>query len=105
MSPVVKYLLSVGLPYLLRVSLYSGAFKLRGISCSIVGRLVIGGAFILVGVFPLPEFLLYLMMGGASMILITRYTDTEFPDLLYISIGVEATSIAATNLLILPLIL
>lgn len=104
MSPVVKYLLSVGIPYLMRVALYSGVFKLRAISCSILGRFVISGAFIIVGLFPLPQFLQLLMMIGASWVLLNRYTDTDFPDILYISVGVELTTILVVELLILPLI-
>jgi hypothetical protein len=102
MSPVVKYLLSVGIPYFIRVVLYSGVFKLRGISCSIVGRFVIGGAFILVGLFPLPQLFQFLLMIAASWFLVSKYTDTGFPDILYISLGVEITTILVVELLIVP---
>ena len=104
MSPVVKYLLGVCIPYVIRVVLYSAIFKLRGISCSTVGRFVIGGAFILVGLLPLPQFLQLLAMIGASWLLISRYTDTDFPDILFISLGVEVASIFLAELLIFPLI-
>jgi hypothetical protein len=105
MSPVTRYLLGIGVPYLLRIALYSGAFKLRSIACSFTGRLVIGGAFILAGFLPLPQFLLLPVMIGASIALITRYTEAEvYPDALFISIGVEMTSIFAMDYLIAPLI-
>ena len=87
MSPVVRYLLGIGLPYILRIVLYSEVFRLRTISCSLIGRLVIAGAFILVGLFPFPQFLQLLAMVGASLILIVRNTDAGFPDVLLISIG------------------
>src|SRR3990172_6800697 len=104
MSPVVRYLLSIGVPYLLRIALYSGAFKLRSITCSFIDRLVIGGAFILVGFIPLPQFLLLLVMIGAPIVLITRYTEAKvYPDAVFISIGVEMTSIFAMDFLIAPL--
>ena len=105
MSPVVAYLLNICIPYLIRIALYSVVFKLRGITCSVLGRFAIGGAFILVGLLPLPQFLQLLAMIGASWFLISRYTDAEFPDILYISLGVEVTSILVAELLILPLIL
>jgi hypothetical protein len=105
MSPVLRYLLGIGVPYLLRVVLYSGAFKLRSIACSFTGRLVIGGAFILAGLLPLPQFLLLLVMIGVSIVLITKYTEAKvYPDALFISIGVEMTSILAMDFLIAPLI-
>lgn len=101
----MKYLLGVGIPYVLRVVLYSGAFKLRAIACSLIGRLVIGGAFLLVGLLPLPQVLHLLAMIGASLVLITKYTDAKvYPDAVFISIGVEITSIFAMDLLIAPLI-
>jgi hypothetical protein len=105
MSPVVRYLLGIGVPYLLRIALYFGAFKLRSIACSFAGRLVIAGAFILAGLLPLPQFLLLLVMIGASIVLITKYTAAQvYPDAVFISIGVEMTSFFATDFLIAPLI-
>ncbi len=104
MSPVARYLLGIGIPYILRIALYSGVFNLRSISCSFINRLVIAGAFILVGLIPLPHLLQPLAMVGASLILVVKYTDTGFPDVLFISVGVEMTSILAMDFLISPLI-
>jgi hypothetical protein len=105
MSPVVRYLLGIGVPYLLRIVLYIGAFKLRKIACSLTSCFVIGGAFILAGFLPLPQFLYLLVTIGASLVLITKYTDAKvYPDAILISIGVELGSIFAMDLLIAPLL-
>lgn len=105
MSPVVQYLLGVCVPYLLRIILYIAAFKIRKISCSLINCFVIGGAFILAGLIPLPQFLSLLVMIGVPLVLITKYTDAElYPDAIFISIGVEMGSIFAMDLLIAPLI-
>lgn len=105
MSPVVRYLLGIGVPYILRIVLYIGAFKIRKISCSLTNCFVISGAFILAGLIPLPQFLYLLVTIGASLILITKYTDAKlYPDAIFISIGVEMGSIFVMELLIAPLI-
>jgi len=104
LSPVVRYLLSVCIPYALRVGSYSAVFTLRGISCPAIGRFVIGGAFLIVGLFPVPQILHILFMVGASWLLISRYTDTEFPDILFIALGVEVTSTLLAEEVIFPLI-
>jgi len=105
MSPVARYLLGIGVPYFLRIVLYSGAFKIRTIACSLTNLLVIGGAFILVGFIPLPQFLNLLATIGAPLVLITKYTDAKlYPDAIFISSGVELGSIFAMDLLIAPLI-
>ena len=105
MSPVVRYLLGIGVPYILRIMLYSGAFKIRNIVCSLTNCLVISGAFILAGLIPLPQFLHLLVTIGASLVLITKYTNAKlYPDAIFISVGVELGSIFAMDLLIEPLI-
>lgn len=105
MSPVVGYLLGIGVPYLLRIVLYVGAFKIRTIACSLTNCFVIGGAFILAGLIPLPQFLYLLVTIGASLVLITKYTDAKlYPDAIFISVGVEMGSIFVMDFLIAPLI-
>lgn len=105
MSPVVRYLLGIGVPYILRIVLYIGIFKIRAIACSLINCFVIAGAFILAGLIPLPQFLSLLVTIGAPLVLITKYTDAElYPDAIFISIGVEMGSIFAMDLLIAPLI-
>ncbi len=105
MSPVVRYLLGISVPYLLRIMLYIGAFKIRKIACSLTNCFVIGGAFILAGLIPLPQFLYLLVTIGASLVLMTKFTDAKlYPDAIFISIGVEMGSIFAMDLLIAPLI-
>jgi hypothetical protein len=105
MSPVVRYLLGIGVPYILRIVLYFGAFKIWTIACSLTNCFVIGGAFILAGLIPLPQFLYLLVTIGASLVLITKYTDAKlYPDAIFISIGVEMGSIFVMDFLIAPLI-
>ncbi len=105
MSPVVRYLLGIGVPYLLRIVLYIAAFKIRAITCTLTNCLVIAGAFILATLLPLPQFLYLLVTIGVSLVLITKYTNaTLYPDATFISIGVELGSIFLMDLLITPLI-
>ena len=105
MSPVVRYLVESGVPYLLRIALYSGAFELRSLTCSFIDRLVIGGAFILARFLPLPQVLIPVVTIGISIILLTKYAGAKvYPDAVFISIGVEMASIFIMDLLIEPLI-
>ena len=103
-EPVLRYIISVFVPYLVRIALYRTAFKIRSIACMPTNLLVISGGFILAGLLSGIPFLRFLLALGVPIVLVNRYTDASPADTFGIAVVVELVAYLGVDYLIMPLI-
>ena len=102
----LKIVLFAFLPLIVRTALYFTALKIRSIHISLIKCIVLAGSALLITIvpIPLPYFMVKILSVGLAMFLMTRYTEAEiYPDVILISIIVEALSTLIIDYIITPL--
>lgn len=105
---VTAYLVSIFVPWIAKTVLYHFAFRWRNIHATVLTKLIVAGAPLLIAGFlplPLPPFISFLVAIGVGVYICSEYTDGKlYPDIVGIVSGIEIIASIVINGLIMPML-
>jgi hypothetical protein len=104
---LVEIVVLAFVPLTLRTLLYLVACRLRAINITLLNAIVLSGAGYLIAFLPIPVpiVLRQSLVIGVAIFLFTRFTEAEiFPDVIFIPLVIELSSVLLVEAVLRPML-